>query len=85
MIAGYLIEYGKPKLFAFHWSPTKFVGVILQPYKACNATILLTFPFGSSTYPSTQTPKTYNQLLTNHIHFVLVAKINICAFDDKNV
>jgi hypothetical protein len=56
--ATYLIEYSKPKLFAFHWFIGKFVGTSLQ---LCNDWItndLLTYPFSSSTYLFAHTPKT---------------------------
>jgi len=39
-----------------------------QPYRTCNVIILLTCPFESSTYPSTQNPKTFiiNYLLITY-------------------
>jgi hypothetical protein len=29
IMVGYLIEYGRPKFFAFHWSGEEFVGASL--------------------------------------------------------
>ncbi len=34
IMVGYLTEYGRPKLFAFHWSVEEFAGASLQ---FCNA------------------------------------------------
>jgi hypothetical protein len=34
IMAGYLIEYGGPILFAFHWFAKKFAGASLQLYNA---------------------------------------------------
>jgi hypothetical protein len=53
---GYLTKYGKPKLFAFHWSAKTFVGASLELYNAWTISDLLTCPFGSFTDPSTHTP-----------------------------
>ncbi len=58
LMARYLIEYGIPKLFAFHWFAEKFAGASLQLFNVWTINDLLTCPFDSSAYPSTHSPKT---------------------------
>ncbi len=54
------------------------MSVIPQLYNAYNATDLLTYPFQVFYIPSYINSKDiYNQLITNHIHFVLITKIDI--------
>ncbi len=58
IMARYLIKYGKLGLFAFHWFVKEFASVSLKLCNVWTAYDLMTYPFGSSTYPSTHTPKT---------------------------
>ncbi len=58
-MVGYLTEYGRLKLFTFHWSVEEFASASLQLCNAWIASDLLTCPFSSSTHPSAHTPKTF--------------------------
>jgi hypothetical protein len=58
IMAWYLTKYGKPKFFAFHYSIEKIAGASLQLCNAWTPSDLLTYPFDSSTYPSTHIRKT---------------------------
>jgi hypothetical protein len=49
-IIRYLIEYGKPKHFAFHWYAEEFVGVKIQLYNTWIVNDLLTCLLRSFTY-----------------------------------
>jgi len=56
-MVGYLIENGRLKFFAFHWSVEEFAGVNLQLYNAWTLNDL-PYPFSFLTYPSAHTSKT---------------------------
>jgi hypothetical protein len=76
-MVGYLIKYGKPRLFAFHWTAEEFAGASLQFFNAWTTNDLMTRPFHSSIYVSTHTLKNiYNQLFVDYIHL----KLNKCYF-----
>jgi hypothetical protein len=51
IMARYLIEYGRPKLFVFHQFAEEFVGASLQLCNAWTTSDILTYLFGSFTYP----------------------------------
>jgi len=58
IMAKYLIEYGKPKFFTFHWFIKEFASASFQLCNGWTTNDLLTYPFGFSTHLSTHTPKT---------------------------
>jgi hypothetical protein len=77
IMVGYLIEYGRPKLFAFHEYAKEFASATLQLYNAWTIRDLLACPFSFSTYPK----NIYNQLFANYIHLILMLEVDIYAFN----